>query len=114
MLAGDPGSGTALHSAVEWVCGVLLGTTATVVATLAIAGVGYLLLMGRLPIQRGASVILGCFILFSARQVASGLLAASAGGAEPAFPSTAQAPGYATPAVSLEGYDPYSGAAVPQ
>jgi type IV secretory pathway VirB2 component (pilin) len=114
LIQSNPEGGGSLLSAVDWVASVLLGSAATTVAVLAVASLGFLMLSGRVPLRRGVSVILGCFILFSAGGVASALLAVTSreGGlvAEPApVPEAAY-----TPAVpEAEPYDPYSGAAVP-
>jgi len=69
----DPaGSGT-IVSAVHWLQGTLLGTVATVVAVIAVATVGFLMLTGRINWRYGATVILGCFILFGAASIVAGI-----------------------------------------
>ena len=64
-LADPQGSGV-IVAAVRWLEGTLLGTIATVVAVIAVASVGFLMLTGRINWRYGATVILGCFILFGA------------------------------------------------
>jgi type IV secretion system protein VirB2 len=51
----------------------LLGTVATVAAIIAVASVGFLMLTGRMNWRYGATVILGCFILFGAASIVGGI-----------------------------------------
>jgi type IV secretory pathway VirB2 component (pilin) len=114
VTGGSPRSGDALTVTVDWVAAVLLGQVATSLAILAVACLGFLMLWGRLPMRRGASVIVGCFILFSASGIASGLLTAmKSGGAGTPADLAAREPVYAPTTPKAEPYDPYSGAAVP-
>ncbi|NYT40674.1 TrbC/VirB2 family protein [Sphingomonas sp. R-74633] len=69
----DPAGSGALVSAVTWLQGTLLGTVATVVAVIAVASVGFLMLTGRINWRYGATVILGCFILFGAASIVAGI-----------------------------------------
>lgn len=71
-LADPAGSGV-LVSAVRWLQGTLLGTVATVVAVIAVATVGLLMLTGRINWRYGATVILGCFVLFGAASIVAGI-----------------------------------------
>ncbi|WP_457311154.1 TrbC/VirB2 family protein [Sphingomonas sp. UYAg733] len=71
-LADPAGSGV-LVSAVQWMQGTLLGTVATVCAVIAIAVVGFMMLTGRINWRYGATVILGCFILFGAASIVAGI-----------------------------------------
>lgn len=70
---GDPQGSGPIVSAVQWLQGTLLGTVATVVAVIAVACVGFLMLTGRLRWRYGAVVILGCFILFGAASIVAGI-----------------------------------------
>jgi type IV secretion system protein VirB2 len=70
---GDPAGSGVVVSAVRWLQGTLLGTVATVVAVIAIAAVGFLMLTGRINWRYGATVILGCFILFGAASIVAGI-----------------------------------------
>lgn len=72
VLADPRGSGTII-SAVQWLQGTLLGTVATVVAVIAVACVGLMMLTGRINWRYGAVVILGCFILFGAVSIVAGI-----------------------------------------
>lgn len=69
----DPHGSGPIVSAVQWLQGTLLGTIATVVAVIAVACVGLLMLSGRINWRHGAVVILGCFILFGAASIVAGI-----------------------------------------
>ena len=78
---GDPAGSGVIVSAVRWLQGTLLGTVATVVAIVAVATVGLLMLTGRINWRYGATVVLGCFILFGAASIVAGIhSAATVGG----------------------------------
>ena len=72
-VGSDPAGSGVLVSAVRWLQGTLLGTVATVVAVIAVASVGFLMLTGRINWRYGATVILGCFILFGAASIVAGI-----------------------------------------
>ncbi|ANC52542.1 type VI secretion protein [Brevundimonas sp. GW460-12-10-14-LB2] len=72
-LMADPQGSGPIVKAVQWLQGTLLGTIATVVAVIAVACVGFLMLSGRLNWRYGAIVILGCFILFGAASIVAGI-----------------------------------------
>jgi len=76
-LADPSGSGP-IVSAVQWLQGTLLGTVATVLAVIAVACVGLLMLTGRINWRYGAVVILGCFILFGAVSIVAGIRSTAA------------------------------------
>lgn len=77
---GDPqGSGPIVH-ALEWLQGTLLGNVATAVAVIAVAMVGFMMLTGRMNWRFGATVIIGCFVLFGASAIVSGIQAAAVAG----------------------------------
>ncbi len=73
----DPEGSGVIVSAVNWLQGTLLGTVATVVAVIAVASVGFLMLTGRINWRHGAVVILGCFILFGAASIVAGIRSAA-------------------------------------
>lgn len=75
---GDPAGSGVLISAVQWLQGTLLGTIATVVAVIAVAAVGFMMLTGRINWRYGATVILGCFILFGAASIVAGIQSTAA------------------------------------
>ena len=77
--AAPQGSGVII-GAVNWLQGTLLGTVATVVAVIAVACVGFMMLTGRINWRHGAVVILGCFVLFGAASIVAGIRATAVGG----------------------------------
>lgn len=77
--ANPQGSGP-IVAALAWLQGTLLGNVATMVAVMAVAAVGFMMLTGRLNWRFGATVILGTFILFGAGAIVSGIQSAAAAG----------------------------------
>ncbi len=69
---GDP-----ISSALLWMQSILLGPIATALAVMAVAGVGFMMLTGRMNWRYGMTVIIGVFIIFGAPR----LVATIAGGA---------------------------------
>lgn len=119
MVQVPGGDGSSLVLAARWIESVLLGTTATLVAIITVAGLGFLLLTGRIDLRRSATVVLGCFILFGAPVIADALYQLTGLGGQVAshIPPIVQAPPPAplptrpTPPVNV--FDPYAGASVP-
>lgn len=117
---GRTGGANAFDTALAWVEGTVLGPLAFSIAIIAVAGVGYMLLAGRLDIRRGAQVVLGCFVVFGASVIADGILSLTVGSASdvnvanalppPSYPPLQAQP--VSPAATIP-YDPYAGAAVP-
>ncbi|NNC72255.1 MAG: hypothetical protein HKN78_05185 [Sphingomonadaceae bacterium] len=73
----DPEGSGVIVAAANWLQGTLLGTLATVVAVIAVAVVGFMMLTGRVNWRHGAVVILGCFILFGAASIVAGIQSAA-------------------------------------
>ena len=71
-LADPAGSGP-IVAALGWLQGTLMGNVATAVAVIAVAMVGFMMLTGRMNWRFGATVILGCFILFGAASIVAGI-----------------------------------------
>jgi type IV secretion system protein VirB2 len=69
----DPAGSGVVVAAVSWLQGTLMGTVATVAAVIAVACVGFMMLTGRINWRYGATVILGCFILFGAASIVAGI-----------------------------------------
>lgn len=123
MIAGglpltDPSNGGSLAAAVSWAGSLLTGTLATVIATIAIVGIGFMMLRGRLPLRRGITIVLGCFIISGATMIAQGLLGINAHLSESGARQGQTAAVTATipppaPPPQPEVYDPYAGASVP-
>jgi type IV secretory pathway VirB2 component (pilin) len=80
QVPGDPQGSSVIINAANWLQGTLLGTFATVVAVIAVASVGFMMLTGRINWRHGAIVILGCFILFGAASIVAGIRASASGG----------------------------------
>ena len=76
----DPAGSGPILSAVNWLQGTLLGTVATVIAVIAVASVGFMMLTGRINWRHGAVVILGCFILFGAASIVGGIQSTASAG----------------------------------
>ena len=110
----DPSGSSAIVAAVGWIEGTLLGTVATVVAVIAVASIGFMMLGGRVRIRHGLTVILGSFILFGASTIAAGLRSSLPEGDQdigafvPEPPPVAATPPPPPPANN----DPYAGASV--
>jgi type IV secretion system protein VirB2 len=75
----DPAGSNVILGAVNWVQGTLLGTVATSVAVIAVAGCGFMMLTGRMNWRHGGMVILGCFVLFGAAAIVGGIQGAARG-----------------------------------
>ncbi|WP_422513432.1 TrbC/VirB2 family protein [Sphingomonas sp. 3-13AW] len=103
-----------LGSSVSWVAQLLTGTLATAISMLAVAGVGFALMQGRLPIRKGGAVILGCAIVFSARPLAEGILGAGKTDQSTPVYDSLPSPAYIASAPEPVPFDPYAGASVPQ
>jgi len=76
--AQDPAGSGPIVAALGWLQGTLLGNVATAVAVMAVAAVGFMMLTGRLNWRFGATVIIGCFILFGAASIVAGIQSAAA------------------------------------
>jgi type IV secretion system protein VirB2 len=74
----DPAGSGPIVGALSWLQGTLLGNVATAVAVMAVAAVGFMMLTGRMNWRFGATVIIGCFILFGAASIVAGIQSAAA------------------------------------
>ena len=72
---GDPQGSSPISNALDWIQGTLMGRVATTVAVIAVAAVGFMMLTGRMNWKFGATVIIGCFILFGAATIVGGIQA---------------------------------------
>ena len=73
QAASDPQGSGPIVAALGWLQGTLLGNVATAVAVMAVAAVGFMMLTGRLNWRFGATVIIGCFILFGSSAIVAGI-----------------------------------------
>ena len=78
--AADPQGSGPIVAALGWLQGTLMGNVATAVAVMAVAAVGFMMLTGRMNWRFGATVIIGCFILFGAGAIVTGIRSAAVGG----------------------------------
>ncbi len=102
-----------LAAAVAWIEQLLLGPLATLVATIAVAALGFMLLDGRANWRYGMRMLLGCFILFGASTIVSGLMSSVSLSADIRGQSV-EADVVAPSPRAPEVYDPYAGAALPR
>lgn len=68
-----------IEAAFAWMQATLLGQIATMVAVMAVAAVGFMMLTGRMNWRFGATVIIGCFIIFGAATIVGGIQSAAGG-----------------------------------
>ena len=80
VAANDPAGSGPILGALYWVQGTLLGNLATTAAVIAVAVTGLMMLTGRIDWRRGATVILGCFIVFGAAAIVAGIRSVAGGG----------------------------------
>ncbi len=74
----DPQGSGPIVQALGWLQGTLLGNVATAVAVIAVAMVGFMMLTGRMNWRFGATVIIGCFVLFGSAAIVSGIQSTAA------------------------------------
>ena len=66
-------SQSSLLDAALWVQHTLLGGVAISIAVLAVATLGAMMLTGRVDMRRATTVVIGCFILFGAPAISTGI-----------------------------------------
>ncbi len=106
-----------LLAAARWLEGLVHGPMAYSLAVIAVAGVGFMMLSGRLAVRRGLLIALGCFVLFGAPTIAKGLIASArsvAGANEPSGQIIETVSPSRSPPVpaQVQTDDPYAGASV--
>ena len=79
QVAADPAGSSPLLAALNWVQGTLLGNLATTAAVIAVAIIGYLMLVGRFDWRRGVVTLVGIFIIFGAVTIVAGIRALAQG-----------------------------------
>lgn len=113
----EPTGANPLVVAVGWLQSVMLGTIGSSISIIAVAAIGMMMLAGQLPLRRGSKVLLGCFILFGASSVASGIRGAVDAAFGSVDTSSSVSPVEPSPLsetlASQPNYDPYAGASVP-
>jgi type IV secretion system protein VirB2 len=109
----------AIPAAASFVSGTLTGSLAAAVAIIAVGWFGLMVMAGRLSRRRGMQLILGCFIVFGAPLIASGIIQSLEGDESSPSVVPAQAPPLLQVPVAVQRpassnpYDPYAGAALP-
>jgi type IV secretion system protein VirB2 len=76
----DPAGSNVILNAATWMQGTLLGNLATALAVIAVGATGLMMLTGRIDWRRGATVIVGCFIIFGAGAIVAGIRSVATGG----------------------------------
>lgn len=115
----DSGGPSAMVAATEWVQDLLLGSLPATLAVLGIASIGLMMLAGRINVRRGATVVVGCFIVFAAPRIAAGIRATIDGTTNaPVLAAAPEPPPVVIPPnlpgqPHPPGYDPYAGASAP-
>ena len=99
-----------------WLQSTLLGTVAMTVAIIAVASVGLLTLTGRMHLRYGATVLMGCFVLFGASNIVAGILSAINGAGSTdrsVIAAVPETPAVVIPPAAPRNPDPYAGASLP-
>ena len=105
----DAPASPVLPTAAEWLTGTLFGGLATGLCVIAVAFVGFRLMMGHMAIRDGLRVVIGCFVLLGAPLIALGLQRVAL---QPEAPVVTAAAVPVLPEVPTPPYDPYLGATV--
>jgi hypothetical protein len=110
---------TAIAAAAHWFAALLTGPLVTALLVVAVAVFGMGMLAGRLSLRRGMEVVIGCFVLAGATEIAGSMMQRTPGAELPALPSgpavlVEQAlpplgPDPAPRAPSGNPFDPYAG-----
>jgi hypothetical protein len=110
---------TAIAAAAHWLTALLTGPLVTALLVVAVAVLGMGMLAGRLSLRRGMEVVIGCFVLAGATEIAGSMMQRAPGTALPALPSAPVAvveqalpplgPDPAPRAPSGNPFDPYAG-----
>lgn len=77
--APSPAGSGPINNALGWIQGTLLGNLATTAAVIAVAACGFMMLTGRMNWRYGATVIVGCFVLFGSAVIVAGIQSTAAG-----------------------------------
>lgn len=78
---------TAIAAAAHWFTALLTGPLVTALLVVAVALFGTGMLFGRLSLRRGMEVVIGCFVLAGATEIAGSIMQPVKGAAFPALPS---------------------------
>ena len=106
---------SSIEAATNWLVTLMTGSVAVGLAVLAVATIGLLMLVGRLPVRDGLRVVLGCFVLLGAPTIAMAFIIA--GQASEAHVRIDQAPrtvDNSRKTLPPSAFDPYAGASLRQ
>lgn len=98
-----------LLEAVRWIEQLMFGRAATYIAIIAIAGIGAAMLAGKVDRNRALAALVGCFVVFGAATIGSGIA-----GDPTAAPELVRADPFPILPTTVEfqnQFDPYAGAA---
>lgn len=101
-----------IGSAMEWCLSLVSGPLVTAIATVAVAGIGFALLAGRLPMRRAVTVVVGIFLMAGAGSATHTvqIVTSEQESSTAPLPSTPRPVYGNTP--SPNAFDPYAGASV--
>lgn len=110
----EPAGSSSLIAAADWISGTLLGGVAATLCVLAVAFVGFMLLIGRFAVLQSMRVVLGCFIVVGAPVIAAALMGFGEVNSPVSTPPSAIAEQVPQPRADLPpaDYDPYAGASL--
>jgi len=106
------GATNPLEESARWINETVLGEISLGLCVIAVALIGALMLIGRLPLREGAQIVVGCFVLLGAPVVAAGFMqVGSEVSGSPVAPVSPQSE-HTRPALPPASYDPYAGASL--
>lgn len=108
------GDGQGLIGASTWLLDLAQGDVPRILPVLAVAFLGYQVMLGQRPIRKALITILGCFVLVGSAVIALGLVEAVEGEAEaPRRVENVRPPPLSIPSpaqgVRVNPFDPYAG-----
>jgi len=109
----DAPTSPVLSTSADWINQTMFGSLAVSLCVIAIALIGFMLMSGRLIVRDAIRVLLGCFILLAAPNIASDLQALMRNAAQsvpPQTPAIVDIPAPST--LPQSNYAPYAGASL--
>ena len=109
-----PSATDPIARSIGWIESTATGSLASIVAVIAVAIVGMMMLSGRLEVRRGITVVAGCFLVFGAQIIVSGIFGeTNRVRVGPTVRSMLQPSALIdAPQRTPQPYDPYAGASV--
>jgi len=99
-----------ISAAAQWITALVSGSMATILAILAVAGVGLAMLQGRLPVRRAISICGGIFLLFGAPALARSLIDLTSSSSPPSYVVVHESFPRQKTLAPVRTDDPYAGA----